>query len=1100
MVEKIRFSGIARKFLFWFVIVSVTPFLIGLTVITMQMMSSTRQTISTELSVVRDMKVDQIRMWLNEKKTDVASLAADTQLRAMCEAMHKGNIEQRKALKGEVRDVMRNEMDLKLDFLQFLLIDAKTGLVAVSTDPGFEGNNRSSDPYYTEVIKNKRLFVKDIYRSEFLNNEPSMTVSVPIFCLEHKGEHLIAVLVGRLDLEHSLFPLLQERAGMGETGETLIVNNNVIALNSLLHDADAPLKRKITAEPAVLAAAGGTGIVEARDYRGEEVLAAYTYMPETGWGFVAKRDTSEIYAPVWSLLVRVALIGFAFLAGTVVLSFLVSGSLAKPVVEMSETAEKIAQGDLDARSPDTGESDEIGILGRSFNEMASKLKARMDLLEKISRVMTVSVKRHTRGDYGEDIINTLVNLTDAHMGVLYVAEDGGRFLSPVFALGMDPKVWEPIDSRSFEGMLGLSRYSGGVVRIANRAVDTPFVFRGPGGVTEAREIMFAMLGGSSGEEGLVCLGSLTGFEDAAEELLDNTISTLSTGLGRVVSSERIARMTRDLREKNEELQSQTEELKRQAGELQEQNVEIEQQRKQVEESSRLKSEFLSNMSHELRTPLNSILALSGVLLRKGRSLPEEQESEYLDIIERNGRQLLDLINDILDLSKIESGGADVAASFFTLSDTVQSLAETLAPLAGEKGIALKLDIPDDLPPLKSDESRIRQIIRNLMGNAIKFTSEGEVRISARVRDREAFIEVSDTGIGIAENDLPNIFDEFRQADGSASRQFGGTGLGLAIAQKTALLLGGTISAESSLGNGSTFTLRLPLRYPGPLAGEELLTPLAAGAESVPEAPSAASDIQNEAAGMPRILLVEDNDIAADQVKGLIEEEEMARVDIATDGKQALDYMAANTPPDAIILDLMMPEIDGFEVLDKLRGTEQTASIPVLILTAKDLSKADLSRLRNNNVQQLVQKGGVDRNDLVSRVRSLLGQGAHKGVNSGTDILVIEDNPDNLTTLKAMLQNGHVIDWAPSGKEGIHKAAGLKPGLILLDLSLPDMDGFEVLRRLREDEATRSIPVAAVTARAMKGDREKALEAGCEEYVTKPVDRDELHRVVDKLLK
>ncbi|MEA3508092.1 MAG: PDC sensor domain-containing protein, partial [Synergistota bacterium] len=185
MVEKLKFKGIARKFLFWFVLFSVTPFLIGLSVITMQMISSARQNMSTELSVVRDMKIDQIRIWLEEKKTDIASLAADTQLRELCEAIYEGNSEQRNALTAEVRSVMQREMKLELDFLQFFLIDANTGLVTVSTAPGFEGNNRSGDPYFTEPLKTKRLFVKDIYRSEFLSNEPSMTISAPIYCMEH---------------------------------------------------------------------------------------------------------------------------------------------------------------------------------------------------------------------------------------------------------------------------------------------------------------------------------------------------------------------------------------------------------------------------------------------------------------------------------------------------------------------------------------------------------------------------------------------------------------------------------------------------------------------------------------------------------------------------------------------------------------------------------------------------------------------------------------------------------------------------------------------------------------------------------------------------
>jgi len=247
-----------------------------------------------------------------------------------------------------------------------------------------------------------------------------------------------------------------------------------------------------------------------------------------------------------------------------------------------------------------------------------------------------------------------------------------------------------------------------------------------------------------------------------------------------------------------------------------------------------------------------------------------------------------------------------------------------------------------------------------------------------------------------------------------------------------------------------------------------------------------------------ILMVEDNEIASDQVRGPIEEEGIAGVDVAVDGQQALDYMKKKVP-DAIILDLMMPGIDGFAVLDQLRGSESTARIPVLILTAKDLTKDDLSRLRNNNVQQLVQKGDVNREELLRKVRLLFNETNALPEDLHPDILYIEDNPDNMTTMRAMLAGKYRITGASTGNEGLRKALSMKPGVILLDLALPDMDGFEVLSSLKANPATRDIPVVAVTARAMKGDRKKALESGCQAYVTKPVDLDEMHSVLERLI-
>lgn len=1212
MENRSMLRGMAKKFLFWFLVVAVVPLGISLWVITTQMIGSARQNVSENLAAIRDMKVSHFRQWLDNKQVNVKVLAEDTVVRDLVEKIETGQ-DNREELMQKAREVLRRQLSLKPDFLDFFLVDSRTGVIFLATEPSIEGLNRSGDTYFTGPLEKNGTYIKDIYRSEALGGEPTMTISTPVYCHQHEGEHITAVLVGRLDLENSLYALLRAREGLGQTGEMVLVNRESIALNTLAKAPDAPLRIKITAAPARLAAQGGTGVVEEKDYAGEKVLSAYTHLPELGWGFVVKIDQAEIYGPIAAMVRRILITGLAFFLLTVALALAVSRGLASPLESMAKISEKIAGGDLDARNPDVDRDDEIGYLAGSINTMAERLQYRFGLLEGLSSVTEAAVGSYDREGFARAVFEVLMARIHAHMGVFYVLSGDGKTFEPSFSAGMDPGAREPFDRETLEGILGFSSLRDDVVVIRQIPDAAPFVFRGPGGVVEAREIMALPLLVSGSLEGLICLGSLTSFPEQDEELARECRHALATGLDRVLASERVQDMTTQLRSRNEELTSQTEELKRQSEELQEQNLELEHQRKMIEEANRLKSEFLSNMSHELRTPLNSILALSRVLQRKGDKQGED-EAKYLDVIERNGRQLLDLINDILDLSKIESGRVEIRPTFLSLRDMVTSMVETLLPIAEEKGIHLDVEIPDNLPLIKTDDARLRQILRNLLGNAVKFTPEGCATISAQNEGNEFVIRVRDTGIGIPEDELPYIFDEFRQVDGSSSRQFEGTGLGLAIARKSAWLLGGDLTAESKKGEGSVFTLRLPLEWDTPLAkvdetalavggtGEKVIvveddlsaastissilsrigyeaivarnghdalrlarqvdpvamtldiimpemdgwevlqkikgdpetsalpvviisvcdevdTAKALGADGYLCKPVIERDLSAEIHrvcgrvsgrvivagedgaeyGAPRrILMVEDNDIAARQVKHLIEDEGIATVDVASGGEQALEYMKENTP-DAIILDLMMPGVDGFAVLDRLRGRDKTSTIPVLIMTAKDLTREDLSRLRNNNVQQLVQKGDVNREELLRKVRLLFGETTAGNGDIRPDVLYIEDNPDNMTTMRAILGASFRLTGAPNGKEGLKKAAALKPGVILLDLSLPDMDGFEVLEKLKSDAATRDIPVAAVTARAMKGDRRRALEAGCKAYVTKPVDPDEMRPVLERLL-
>jgi CheY-like chemotaxis protein len=492
------------------------------------------------------------------------------------------------------------------------------------------------------------------------------------------------------------------------------------------------------------------------------------------------------------------------------------------------------------------------------------------------------------------------------------------------------------------------------------------------------------------------------------------------------------------------------------------------------------------MSHELRTPLNSVIALSGVLGRKLKGAIPAQEYSWLEVIERNGKNLLELINDILDLSRIESGKEELACEDFSPVPIVADVLEMLEAQAREKNILLVDSLAPDAPRVTGDAWKFRHILQNIVGNAVKFTDSGSVTVSSSLSPEGLRLSVGDTGIGIAKEHLPFIFDEFRQADESTSRKYGGSGLGLAIARKYARLMGGDIEVQSVRGAGSSFTVILPLAEGSKEAVQGISTK-DSGHGSKP------ASIADKPADEIRLLLVEDSEPAIVQMMDILDGRGYS-VSVARDGRQALEMIGLSLP-DAMVLDLMMPEVDGFEVLRSVRSREETRQLPVLILTARHVTKEELSFLKGNHIGQLIQKGDIGREELLSAIRRLILPGtipsAPRALRSRVDgkalVLVVEDNADNLTTVRALLDQRHEILEAMDGAEALARARESKPDLILMDISLPSMDGYAVLDSLRADESLRDTPVLALTAKAMKGDREEILGRGFDGYISKPID-------------
>jgi PAS domain S-box-containing protein len=473
-------------------------------------------------------------------------------------------------------------------------------------------------------------------------------------------------------------------------------------------------------------------------------------------------------------------------------------------------------------------------------------------------------------------------------------------------------------------------------------------------------------------------------------------------------------------------------------------------------ANRAKSQFLASMSHELRTPLSAILGFSELLIDDATDrFDETTRRRFLDQIHSSGKHLLQLINDILDLSKVEAGQMELHLQPVELGKLIDDVRASLEPLARSKAIGLTIE-PFPEVGLIADSAKVRQMLLNLVSNAIKFTPNGG-RIAIRGRRMESWVDiaVSDSGIGIAKQDLSRLFTEFQQLDAGPGHQQEGTGLGLALTKRFAELHGGQVSVESTPGKGSTFTLRLPLQATAPQASATVAAP----------------QVTTIDAGRPLVLVVDDNPQAAEILARHLDAGGF-RIELARTGPEAL-IMARELKPVAITLDILLPEVDGWEVLNRLKADQATRNIPVVVVSVID--NPALGRALGA-FDYFVKP--VDGKALLSRLSQYTFTSTVK--NEPVRVLVVDDEQANLDLLEAVLEPaGFGVLRANSGQEGIDMAKSQMPSLILLDLMMPGLTGFDVVEALRAEEATRPIPIMILTAKTLTEDDKKALNGQVE---------------------
>jgi len=642
---------------------------------------------------------------------------------------------------------------------------------------------------------------------------------------------------------------------------------------------------------------------------------------------------------------------------------------------------------------------------------------------------------------------------------------------------------------------------------------------------------------------------------------------------------------------------QNEDLDRLASELARSKKIEEERAREIEASARLKSEFLANFSHEIRTPLNAITGYCDLLLRDEGSRLTPHGRRDLSVIKSNARTLLALINDILDLSKIEAGRADIIKEQVNLGELVDECIASVRELVKGKDVAISADVT--VGAVFTDPLKLRQVMLNLLSNAAKFTDAGEIVVTARAQGTSLLVDVEDTGSGIPADQLPFIFDKFRQVDGTSRRKIGGTGLGLAIVKEVAHILGGGVTVTSALGRGSRFSLTLPEAV-NTTAQPRARTPSSSGLVSSPtdvftvlvidddpmvqhlvrgqleqehfQVISAADGLEGITAAresrpsviildihLPRIdgwavltelkndpalagipvvmmsveeqrargfsfgaceylvkpvepdrlvsvvrramtpsggdvLVVDDDESTREIVSRHLRRAGYTTVE-ARDGEEALLRTRVLTPG-LIILDLLMPNVDGFEVLRTIRA--EGMRVPVVVLTGKVLTTSEEVFLREG-LARIVQKSGSALDNVVAEAKQLLL--AKRVVESGrlARILYVEDSPQNRDIVRRYLNEHYDIVEAEDGEQGIERAVRDLPDLILMDLSLPRLDGWEATRRLKTMAQVKHIPVIALTAHASREDQARAMEAGCIDYLTKPIERELLLATIKRYL-
>jgi len=1007
----------------------------------------------------------------------------------------------------------------------------KNGTIIASSEEIDIGKDKSDDPYFT--YGKEGTFIKDAYTSRNRKID-SIAFSAPVF--DEEDVVFLGVVVKGVSIEE-LNEITTERTGLGATGEIFLVNKDGYMITPSRFLNNTFLKQNVDtfhsgSEPVDVRYLGGYEheAIPYKSYRGAEVLRIHTHLPEMGWTLVAEIGTEEAFAPVAGIVDMLLLILVGLLLLGTPLAITLSGTITGPIERLREGTEEIISGNLDYRV-DTSRDDEIGQLSRAFDDMTANLEESSAELEEYSKglegmvdgrtaeldrkvteseqqrlaILNIAVdieetnknlelevskrkrvaenlrKKQSAEEAYTDILtvtsrtidlNTIVteglsNLmryTDSPLGVIYLCDRDHKTLLPAVARGAEDAVAE----QSFlygEGIVGKAAATKEMV-VATDLADT--IYKIPSG------------------DGTVPPDTLISTPIIFKDALLGVVITCHTKSATPELTGFLKRVTDQIAVAINNAHAYTE-IQEMAAELKSERDKLELTSRELAAASQTKSEFLANMSHELRTPLNSIIGFSEILHDGVFGPINEKQTKYVNNVLVSGKHLLQLINDILDLSKVEAGKIELVCEDFSVSDAINEVRTLTASIAAKKNLVVDVSVDEGLTTIYADEGKFKQILYNLLSNAIKFThGHGSVVVDARQSGDMAEISVTDTGIGISEADQKKLFRPFMQADATTSREYGGTGLGLSLVKKFSELHGGMAWVESEPGKGSTFIFTIPVECRAKakkeaeateesMAGDNVKPEVKVGAEAempekMHEVPAVKETVTAEdlaaieipaiiepAGGSgdePLILVVED-DTKSSELLTVTLTGAGYRVIPAYNGRDAL-AVAKRLKPFAITLDIMLPGMDGWDVLKYLKYDSETSNIPVIVVSMLDEAEVGFSL---GVVDYFVKP--VEKNTFVAALNNLkesLGIDMPK-------VLVVDDDPDAVELVASMIEPaGFEVIRAYGGEEGINKSFSEHPDVLILDLMMPDVSGFDVVSRLKADPETRNIPIIICTSR------------------------------------
>lgn len=959
---------------------------------------------------------------------------------------------------------------------------------------------------------------------------------------------------------------LSNYSGLGKTGEIMLFqkendiirvlseqrNNDTFKQYSELNYNQAPYFVKKS-----LNGIRGSEIIT---FKGKERIATWDYIDENNWGFVIMINSDEVFQKesedLKDIIIIISLIALLLM----ILGYILASLISDPINKLANQSKNI---NIEKTKMIGGYWHETRYLAQTFNKMMDEISNNISHFNKekwindgVGQLSEEINKGYDNDLLFDSVIQNIIQHTNALAGVIYSYENKDIIIKASHGLSTDK------DNKTPEK-------HGLILRVLSEKA--PLIIDESAHVTLSTAVQSHMTCSSiiyplvhkGNIEAIIELIWPTSVHNDALLFLDKISEPLSLSL---IANQQHKHLCATLKIS----QDQTEELKAQQSSLKEANDILEKKSKEIlkakedtdkksrelKEASRYKSEFLANMSHELRTPLNSMLILAKSLADNDDQNLSEEEIESCQVIYESGEHLLHLINDILDLSKVESGKMQLHTQEVDITQVCKTLSSRFNKMAEQNDSTFSYSIAS-LPnqPLVTDDVKLIQILTNLVGNAIKFTHNGKVELNIHFdhADQRIVFDVADTGIGIPEDKLDTIFGAFQQADGSTSRSYGGTGLGLSIVKHYSELMQGNVSVVSTPNVGSTFSLRFPLTMDNDNANEAnmLVNKEAVVAPPMnPDIALLADDVNNLDASKPLILIIEDDPVYANILIKTCHKQGCQCL-VATDGLTGIEY-ANDYPVQGILLDYMLPVIDGKDVLESLKFRTNTANIPVHVVTAFDnvhtsnVQSADGQHIKPVSLAELVdiirdmiqsfspkpvsadntppishdtaiavkerpikahgEEHTEKKKDTQSSAPSMVSATMFGGINMNeinaddckpTTLLLVDDDMRNTFSLaKVMRKKGHTVYIAPSGQEALQNVQE-KPDIecVLMDIMMPEMDGYETMRQIRAQREFESLAIIAVTANASPDDIQKCEQAGANAYIPKPVDLEALQKMI-----